>query len=44
LFLPKTWIFLFSNFKSYQNMKRPNPMNKKIIGKGRPYGKGGQVG
>ena len=25
-------------------MKRPNPMNKKIIGKGRPYGKGGQVG
>ena len=25
-------------------MRRPRPMNKKIIGRGRPYEKGGQIG
>lgn len=25
-------------------MKRPKPMNKKIIGHGKPYSKGGRVG
>lgn len=25
-------------------MNRPKPMNKKIIGRGRPYEKGGRVG